>query len=80
MKLYYKPIALKQLRKLQKSDQKKLIRKLELLISDPYVGKQLKGEFTGLYSLRAWPFRIIYQIEDKTLVVYSISQRQGAYN
>ncbi|HLB61042.1 MAG TPA: type II toxin-antitoxin system RelE/ParE family toxin [Patescibacteria group bacterium] len=80
MKLYYKPIALKQLRKLQKSDQKKLIRKLELLISDPYVGKQLKGEFTGLYSLRAWPYRIIYQIEDKTLVVYSISQRQGAYN
>lgn len=79
MQLEYKPHAVKQLNKLPLSEKKKVIRKLELLATDSLVGKALKGELAGLYSLRAWPYRIIYEITSTSLVIYSVSHRQRAY-
>jgi addiction module RelE/StbE family toxin len=78
MKLFYKPQALKQLKKLPKSEARKVLKKLEKLPDDPFVGKPLKGEFEGLMSLRAWPYRIIYEVRKKE-IVYSVSHRQGVY-
>ncbi|OGG26034.1 hypothetical protein A2960_05780 [Candidatus Gottesmanbacteria bacterium RIFCSPLOWO2_01_FULL_39_12b] len=79
MKLEYKPQAVKQLKKLPKTEVKKIIRKLELLARDPTVGKQLKGELEDLRSLRAWPYRIIYEVKDTSVVIYSVAHRQGVY-
>lgn len=79
MNLEYKPNVVKQLKKLPHSEKKKVIRKLELLTTDPQAGKSLKGEFEGLYSLRAWPYRIIYEITKTTIIVYSVGHRQGVY-
>ncbi len=79
MRLEYKPEAVKQLKKLPYPEKKKVIRKLELLVADPYCGKSLKGELEGLKSLRAWPYRIIYEIRGKSLIVFSITHRQSAY-
>lgn len=79
MKLLYKPSAVKQLRKLPKSEQKKIIRKLELLTSDPKAGKSLKGELEGLYALRAWLYRIIYGLTSFEIIIYSVAHRQSAY-
>jgi mRNA-degrading endonuclease RelE of RelBE toxin-antitoxin system len=41
----------------------------------------LGGKLKGCYSLRAWPYRIIYQIIKKSLyvAVIRILHRQGAY-
>ncbi len=70
-----------QLKKLPKSEQKKVIRKLQLLKSSPSVGKLLSGELKGLRSVRAWPYRIIYYIDfkKKTIFVTDILHRQGVY-
>lgn len=79
MKLEYKPQVLKQLKKLPLSEQRKIIKKLELLRGEPRVGKPLKGELEGLLSIRAWPYRIIYQITKSSVIIYSVAHRQSAY-
>ncbi len=42
---------------------------LEGLREDPFAGKKLQGELYGLYSLRVWPYRIIYSIEKRIIKV-----------
>ena len=79
MKLAYKPIVLKQLKKLPQTELKKIFKKLTILSHDPYAGKPLQGELKNMYSLRAWPYRIIYEIKSGTITVYSIAHRQAAY-
>lgn len=79
MILEYKAIVLRQLKNLPPSEKKKIIRKLELLSEDSKAGKRLKGELEGLFSLRAWPYRIIYEITSKSIIIYSIAHRQSAY-
>lgn len=79
MKLAYKSSVIVQLKKLPKREVKKILRKLNTLTTDPYVGKMLKGELEGLRSLRAWPYRIIYEIKGKSIIIFSIAHRQGVY-
>jgi len=81
MKLVYKPQVLRQLKKIPPPHQKRIIRKLELLSLHPLSGKPLTGQLKGLYSLRAWPYRIIYLINKKfkEIQIISIIHRQSAY-
>ena len=79
MRLVYKPQVLKQLKKLPLSEKKKVVRKLEALNDDSQAGKALKGELKGLYSVRAWPYRIIYSINKSIITIFSISHRQTGY-
>ncbi len=66
---------------LPKSERKKVDRKLLYLSKNPFIGKSLGGELKGLYSLKAWPYRIIYQVIKKSLyvAVIRILHRQGVY-
>ncbi|MEK7061086.1 MAG: type II toxin-antitoxin system RelE/ParE family toxin [Patescibacteria group bacterium] len=79
MEIFYKPAVFKQLKKIPKVELKKIFRKLELLKNDPYAGKPLKGELKNLYSIKPWPYRIIYEMDSKRIVIYSIAHRQGSY-
>lgn len=79
MKLGYRPKTLKQLKKLPKREKRKVISKIETLATNPYQGKPLKGEYQGIYSLRAWPYRILYEIQSEQIIIYSVEHRQGAY-
>lgn len=74
--------AQKQYKRLPKTQRAKILKKLLGLKENPKAGKKLKGEWEGIYSLRAWPYRILYGIdEDKQRIeVHKIAQRQGAYN
>lgn len=51
------------------------------LASDPYLGKKLAGEYKEQRSYEVWPYRIIYEIYKKKLVVLviRIRHRQGVY-
>ena len=48
---------------------------------DPYVGKKLSGNLKGEYSVRSWPYRILYKINKRELIVLvvKIEHRQGVY-
>lgn len=79
--LKIKPRAEKDLNNLPRKDYYKILAVLTRLAKDPFSGKKLEGEYRGYYSIRAWPYRVIYQILKKELVVLviRIGQRQGVY-
>ena len=51
------------------------------LANNPYSGKKLEGEYQGQFVLRVWPYRIIYEIRQRELVVLiiRIGHRPGGY-
>lgn len=73
--------AQKQYQKFSKPQQKKIFKKLQSLQDNPYAGKKLTGELTGIRSLRAWPYRILYEVNEKKnrIEIHVIAHRQGVY-
>lgn len=73
--------AKKQYDHLPQSEQKKVKKKLLSLEIYPLAGKKLSGELNLYRSLRVWPYRIIYLVNevDKRVEVSDVEHRQGAY-
>lgn len=73
--------ARKDYERLPKSQLAKVYKKLVLLEQNPYAGKKLTGEFEGVRSLRAWPYRIFYEVNDakSRVEIYRVKHRQRAY-
>jgi len=71
----------KQLATLTEKYRRDAMEKISLLSAHPYLGKKLKGEHSGKYSLKVWPYRIIYVIEKKKvqIIIVEIGHRQGIY-
>ncbi|PIV37523.1 type II toxin-antitoxin system mRNA interferase toxin, RelE/StbE family [Candidatus Roizmanbacteria bacterium CG02_land_8_20_14_3_00_36_15] len=80
-KIKLKPKAEKELNKIPLPYYDWIVKRIGSLASNPFIGKKLAGEFKGYYSIRVWPYRIIYVIFKKWLIIYivSISHRQGVY-
>jgi mRNA-degrading endonuclease RelE of RelBE toxin-antitoxin system len=79
MEIVYSTTAKKNLHRLSKKDQIKVLRNVRRIAAEPRAGKKLKGSLGGLWSKRAWPYRIIYQFSGKILIVVAIRHRQKAY-
>ena len=72
--------AEKDFAKLPKKDRKKVIKKLKILQGKPSSGKTLSEKLKSLWSLRAWPYRIIYNFKKTSkIAVHRILHRQRAY-
>ena len=72
--------AKKQLSKISQNHQKKIARHLDNLSQNPLLGKKLQGHLKNYYSIRVWPYRIIYQVKpNKFILIFSIRHRQSAY-
>ncbi|MDA2936139.1 type II toxin-antitoxin system RelE/ParE family toxin [Patescibacteria group bacterium AH-259-L05] len=76
-----KPSAEKDLAKIPQRDRERIFAELAGLTTNPYIGKKLSGKYKGRYSIQVWPYRIIYQIYKKELliIVIRIGHRQGVY-
>jgi len=74
--------AEKEFAELPKSEQKKAVRKLELLEKNPLLGKKLSGRLAAFRCLRFWPYRIIYHIDQirGEIWVDHMIHRQRVYN
>ena len=81
MKLVYKDEAIKRLKKIRPQDKAKAKKKIQSLVLNPYVGKPLKGGLHGLFSLKAWPLRIIYSFDPnaQTITIETIDYRGDVY-
>jgi len=81
MEVIVTPKALKQYNHLPKAEQTKIKKKLLLLEQNAQEGKKLSGEYNELRSLRAWPYRVVYYIDNKVKKIYvvTIAHRQGVY-
>ena len=54
---------------------------IERLKNDPGAGKKLKEPLKNFRSLKAWPYRIIYQYSenDRAIFINIIQHRQSTY-
>ena len=81
MKVNYSKTSLKQLKKLTRTKQIEILKKIEKLKNDPDAGKKLKWPLKNFRSLKAWPYRIIYQYSenDRAIFINIIQYRQSTY-
>lgn len=73
--------AEKDLRKIPTQYQRRIVTHIKQLRIDPDVGKALKGELKGTFSLRVWPYRIIYTYypSEKLIEAHDIEHRKDVY-
>ncbi len=66
---------------LQGKHKKQVSKGLDLLSCDPYVGKPLKGDLKGYWSLRVGIYRILYCIRHNEIIVevLRIQHRKEVY-
>ncbi len=71
----------KSLRSLPVKEQTRVVQALERLQDDPLVGKSLKGTLEGIYSIRVWPLRVLYEIrrKEQAVLILFIGHRKDAY-
>lgn len=71
----------KDLEKLDRHTNQRIIKSLEELPRDPFLGKPLRGGLRGLYSLRIGEYRVIYSIdrERHELVLHAAKHRSKVY-
>ena len=80
MKISFKASVEKDLRKIDKNEREKILKKIKNeLITNPGIDKQLTGTFKGLYSYRVGNYRIIYYILKEEILILRIFHRKDAY-
>lgn len=57
----------------------KIIKRIKKLSEQPEVGKPLKYELKNHRSLRIPPFRIIYRLKEKQIIINCFDHRKVAY-
>jgi mRNA interferase RelE/StbE len=73
--------AKRDFKKLDAKIKKRILPALIALGQDPFLGKKLKKKFKGCFSIRAWPYRIVYYVEREKIlvVVIRIRHRKDSY-
>ena len=71
----------KQLSKLPKRIQLRVLTSLTILKQDPLSGIRLSGDLSGSYKKRLGDYRIVYDFHHKesVIVILKIEHRQGVY-
>jgi addiction module RelE/StbE family toxin len=72
--------AQRELNNLSPKDYCRAMEAISLIAINPFANKKLRGEYRSCYSYRFWPYRIIYKIYKKELIVIiDIGHRQDIY-
>ncbi len=79
--LRFHPSVKKDLANIPDQDYIRIKKVLSSLESDPFLGKKLWGEYKGYYSIRVWPYRIVYTLHrtSQSIIITAIGYRQGIY-
>ena len=80
-KIIFRGPAERFFRKLDKSNQQKIIKKLRRLKENPRLGQPLLGNLSGLWKLRVDKYRIIYEIKSEELIIFilNVGHRKNIY-
>ena len=75
----FKPKAIKDLSKLSKDVQKRIINKIEIMQDNLQGNIKKLTNFTPEYRLRVGDYRVLFEIEKQTIIIYRIKHRSQAY-
>ncbi|MBI2336569.1 MAG: type II toxin-antitoxin system RelE/ParE family toxin [Deltaproteobacteria bacterium] len=79
-KIYYKSSVEKDLERLDKSEQLRIVKKIESqLRNNPLLCPMLHGRLAGLRKLRVGDYRVIYSVMDDHVWVLRIANRKDVY-
>jgi len=70
---------LRNVKKLNKEDQIRILRELRILEEKPLVGKRLMGRLSGLLSFRVGDYRMIYQFLGNKVIIRTVGHRRTVY-
>ncbi len=76
----FKPKAIKELGKLSSQDKTRIIAKIEAMTDNLQGDVKKLTNFFPQYRLRVGNYRVLFDIEDDTLIIYRVKNRQNAYN
>ena len=71
-KIEFKKSAIKELYSIPKKDLRKIISKIEMLADDPRPHGSIKLTGKEQYRIRHGNYRVLYSIEDETLIIYIV--------
>lgn len=73
--------AKRNLKKLPKIYLRRVEKQIDSLVSDPFVGEKMAGEFQNSYRIKLPPLRIIYtpDLKNKIIWIRAVGFRGGVY-
>jgi len=77
--IQFTPRFLKNIKALDKEVQVRILREINILKTNPYAGKPLRGEWKGIYSLRIGDYRVLYQIKKNEVFLLVVGHRKRVY-
>jgi mRNA interferase RelE/StbE len=77
--LSYAPAFSKEIKRLEKATQIKILTEIIALKTDPFRGKPLRGDWKGVYSLRIGTYRVLYSVKDPEIRLLFVGHRKNIY-
>jgi mRNA interferase RelE/StbE len=78
-KLEFTPRFERRFRRLNRQTQVRILRELQVLTENPHAGKMLRGEWKSVYSLRIGEYRVLYLIQEETVILATVGHRRRIY-
>ncbi|MGB9756332.1 MAG: type II toxin-antitoxin system RelE family toxin [Candidatus Bathyarchaeales archaeon] len=75
----FTPRFLKNIEALDRKIQVRILQEIKILKTNPYVGKPLRGEWKGVYSLRIGDYRVLYQVKKNEVFLLVVGHRKRVY-
>jgi len=80
MRIEFSNISKKFLKKCRQEDTDRIIQKIELLSSNPFIAESIKlSGSKDLFRIRVGKYRIIYEIKENKLLITEIGKRGNVY-
>ena len=76
-----KESAARELQRIPRPERERLIAAIDRLAENPFAGRALKGELRGLRRIRVGDYRLVYEVQERDLVVLVLraTHRREAY-
>lgn len=78
-KIEFTPRFRRKFKALNRLTQVRILREIKLLENNPYLGKQLRGIWSGIYSLRIGNYRVLYQVSEDKVFLLTLGPRKTIY-
>ncbi|MEA5620735.1 type II toxin-antitoxin system RelE/ParE family toxin [Cronbergia sp. UHCC 0137] len=75
----FKPKAIKDLQKILVNDRERIINKIEAMQDNLQGDVKRLTNFTPEYRLRVGDYRVLFELEEQTIIVYRVKHRSKAY-
>jgi len=70
----------KEFEKLPHNIKEQIIDAFEKIVDTPYAGTKLRGKLEGLWRWRVGKYRVVYLIEEKTIIFLDVGLRKSIYD